>query len=127
VLKALDAAAVSLRSKLGESLSTVQEYATPLADATTPSLDALKAFSLGQKTRATKGPTAALPFYKKAVELDSNFAYAYLALAVSYSGLNEAGLATEYARKAYELREKVSERERFSIEAFYYETVTGEL
>jgi eukaryotic-like serine/threonine-protein kinase len=127
VLKALDGAAVRLRSKLGESLSTVQEYATPLADATTSSLEALKAFSLGQKTRATKGPTAALPFYKRAVELDPNFAYAYLALAVSYSDLNEPALAAEYARKAYELREKVSERERFSIEAFYYQTVTGEL
>jgi tetratricopeptide (TPR) repeat protein len=127
VLKALDAAAIRLRSKLGESLSTVQEYATPLEDATTSSLEALKAYSLGQKTRFAKGVTAALPFYKRAVELDPNFAYAYLALAVSYSGLNEAGLATEYARKAYELRKKVSERERFSIEASYYWSVTGEL
>ncbi|MGA9142523.1 MAG: tetratricopeptide repeat protein [Candidatus Acidiferrales bacterium] len=127
VLKALDAAAVDLRSKLGESLSTVQEYATPLADATTPSLEALKAFSLGQKTRSTKGSTAALPFYKSAVELDPNFAYAYSALAVCYENLNEAGLAAEYARKAHELREKVSERERFSIEAHYYQFVTGEL
>ena len=127
VLKALDAAAVSLRGKLGESLSSVQGYATPLADATTPSLEALKAFSLGQKTRATKGATAALPFYMRAIELDPHFAEAYSTLAASYSNLNEAGLALEYARKAYELREKVSERERFSIEAFYYQYVTGEL
>jgi serine/threonine protein kinase/tetratricopeptide (TPR) repeat protein len=127
VLKALDAAAISLRSKLGESLSTVQEYATPLADATTPSLEALKAFSIGDKTLYAKGDTAALPFYKRAVELDPNFAYAYLALAVSYYNLNEKGLAAEYARKAYELREKVSEWERFSIEANYYWNVTGEL
>jgi len=127
VLKAMDAAAVRLRSKLGESLSTVQEYSTPLADATTPSLEALKAYSLGQKTRYTKGNTAALPFYKRAVELDPNFAYAYATLAVSYSNLNEAGLAAEYGRKAYELREKVSERERSGIEAVYYWSVTGEL
>jgi tetratricopeptide (TPR) repeat protein len=68
-----------------------------------------------------------LPFFKRAVELDPNFAEAYLALAVGYSNLNERGLAAEYARKAYELREKVSERERFRIEAFYYYNVTGEL
>jgi serine/threonine protein kinase/Tfp pilus assembly protein PilF len=127
VLKALDAGAISLRSKLGESLSTVQEYATPLEDVTTSSLEALKAFSLGQKTRYAKGDTAALPFYKRAVELDPNFAYAYLGPAVSYLNLGELGLAAKYARKAYELREKVSERERLSIEGFYYKNVTGEL
>jgi len=127
VLKALDAAAVSLRSKLGESLSTVQEYSTPLADATTPSLEALKAFSLGTKTEDAKGDTAALPFYKRAVELDPNFAIAYLALGNTYHNLNEAGLAGEFSRKAYGLREKVSERERFSIDAYYYEYMTGEL
>jgi serine/threonine protein kinase/tetratricopeptide (TPR) repeat protein len=127
VLKALDAAAVRLRGKLGESLNTVQEYATPLADATTASLEALKAYSLGYKMRYAKGETAVLPFFKRAVELDPNFAYAYAALAISYSNLNEAGLAAEYGRKAYELREKVSERERFGIEGFYYVNVTGEL
>ena len=77
VLKALDAAAVSLRSKLGESLSSVQKYATPLEEATTPSLEALQAYSLGTKTYFAKGDTAALPFYKRAVELDPNFAMAY--------------------------------------------------
>jgi serine/threonine protein kinase/Flp pilus assembly protein TadD len=127
VLKALDAAAVRLRSKLGESLNTVQGYATPLEDATTPSLDALKALSLGHKTVAAKGDTAALPFYKRATELDPNFAEAYRSLAISYRNLSEAGLAAEYGRKAYDLREKVSERERFAIEAFYYWNVTGEL
>jgi len=127
VLGALDAAVASLRSKLGESLSTVQEYATPLVDVTTPSLEALKAISVGDSTRAAKGDTAALPFYKRAIELDPNFAYAYNTLSASYSNLGELGLAAEYARKAYALREKVSESERFSIEAFYYQTVTGEL
>ena len=79
VLKALDRAAVSLRSKLGESLSSVQKYATPVEEATTPSLPALQAYSLGSKTRAAKGDAAALPFYKQAVELDPNFAIAYRA------------------------------------------------
>src|SRR5262249_50107967 len=91
VLKALDSAAISLRGKLGETLSTVQEYATPLWEATTPSLEALKAYSLGQKARYAKGDTATLPFLKRAVELDPNFAYAYLALSVTYSNLGEVG------------------------------------
>ena len=127
VLKALDAAAVGLRNKLGESLSTVQEYATPLEDATTQSLEALKAFSLGNKTGFAKGDTAALPFYKQAVELDPSFAYAYNNLAVRHFNLNEPGVAAEYSRKAYALRQNLSERERFSIEGFYYLNVTGEL
>ena len=79
------------------------------------------------KTYFAKGQTAALPFYKRAIELDSNFAEAYRRLAVSYSALSEPGLAAEYARKAYERRERVSERERFSIEGSYYLNVTGEL
>jgi eukaryotic-like serine/threonine-protein kinase len=127
VLKALDKAAVSLRSKLGESLSSVQKYATPLEEATTPSLEALKAYSLGWKTNLAKGNTAALPFYKRAVNLDPNFAMPYAAMSAAYSNLNEAGRAAENARKAYELREKVSERERLFIEATYYMVATGEL
>ncbi len=127
VLKALDAAAISLRSKLGESLSSVQKYDTPVEEATTPSLEALKAYSLGQKTAYAKGDTAALPFFKRAVELDPNFAMAYRAMSAVYYNLDEVGRAAEYARKAYDLREKVSERERLSIEAFYYSSATGEL
>ena len=127
VLKALDNAAVSLRGKLGESLSSVQKYATPLEEATTPSLEALKAYSLGQKTGRAKGSTAALPFYKRAVELDPNFAMAYVQMSRVYSDYNEAGQEAECARKAYELREKVSERERFKIDSSYYDAVTGEL
>ena len=127
VLKALDNAAVSLRSKLGESLSSVQKYAAPVQEATTPSLEALKEYSLGLKTRYAKGSIAALPFYKQAIELDPNFAMGYRALSSTYSNFNEAGRAAEDIRKAYELREKVSERERFSIEAFYYYFYTGEL
>jgi serine/threonine protein kinase/Tfp pilus assembly protein PilF len=127
VLKALGNAAVSLRSKLGESLSTVQKYATPVEEATTPSLEALKVYSLGLKTWNVKGDTEALPFFKRAVDLDPNFAMAYRAMSSTYSNLGEAGRGTENARKAYALREKVSERERFSIEGFYYLVATGEL
>ncbi len=127
VLKALDAAAVSLRAKLGESLSSVQKYATPVEEATTPSLEALKAYSLGRKMQAAKGDVPALPFYKRAVELDPNFAAAYRSMSVVYGNLNELGRAAENSRKAYELREKVSERERLAIEAIYYTYTTGEL
>ena len=127
VLKALDNAAVSLRGKLGESLSSVQKYGTPVEEATTPSLEALKAYSLGVKTTYAKGHTAALPFYQRAVELDPNFAMAYVNLGGAYFVLNEIGRGAQNARKAYDLREKVSERERFSIERRYYMTATGEL
>ena len=127
VLNALDKAAVSLRSKLGESLSSVEKYATPIEEATTPSLEALKAYSLGQKMTLAKGNTAALPFYKRAVELDPNFALAYNALSVAYLNQHEFARASEDARKSYELREKVSDRERFYIESNYYMTATGEL
>jgi eukaryotic-like serine/threonine-protein kinase len=127
VLKALDRAAISVRGKLGESLSSVQKYATPVEEATTSSLEALNAYSLGWKTRFAKGDTAALPFYKRAVELDPNFAMSYRTMAAIYGNLDEGERAAENSRKAYDLREKVSERERFSIEAYYYQTVTGEL
>ena len=125
VLKALDAAAVSLRGKLGESLSSVQKYATPVEEATTPSLEALKAYSLGVKTYYAKGLTASRLLFQRAVDLDPNFAMAYLWL--SFTGQREVGWATENAHKAYDLREKVSERERFWIEGSYYTDVTGEL
>jgi eukaryotic-like serine/threonine-protein kinase len=88
---------------------------------------ALKAYSLAVKTYSAKGHTAALPFFKRAVELDPNFAIAYSAMSALYRDLNEVGLAAENARKAYERREKVSERERFFIEGRYYLIATGEL
>src|SRR5208283_5053424 len=126
VLKALDAAAVGMRSKLGESLSSVQKYATPVEEATTPSLEALKAYSLGVKMYETSELAAALPFYKRAVELDPNFAMAYARMAVTYGSLEEDTRSDENLRKAYGLREKVSERERLFIEGFYLMN-TGEL
>jgi tetratricopeptide (TPR) repeat protein len=127
VLSALDAAAVSLRSKLGESLSSVQKYETPLREATTPSLEALNAYSLGHKMFSTKGATAALPFFQRAVELDPNFAEAYASISATYDNLGEAELAAEYSRKAYELRGNASNLERFAIETNYYEVATREI
>lgn len=127
VLKALDRATLSVRRKLGESLRTVENFATPVEEATTPSLEALKAYSVGREVAAVKGDTAALPYYKQAVELDPNFAMAYRYMASAYTNLNEVGRAAENARRAFELRGKVSERERLFIEGHYYLSVTGEL
>jgi serine/threonine protein kinase/tetratricopeptide (TPR) repeat protein len=127
VLPALDKATKQLRSRLGESLGSIDKYAAPLQEATTPSLDALRAYSLGWKTHRTKGGPAAIPFYQRAVELDPNFAIAYNQLAVTYRNTFDFDRMEEYASKAYQLRERVSERERFAIEAFYYHYATGEL
>jgi DNA-binding winged helix-turn-helix (wHTH) protein/tetratricopeptide (TPR) repeat protein len=127
VLSALDKAITGMRSKLGESLSSIEKYDTPLPEATTSSLEALRAYSMGIRAERAEGATAALPFYKRAVELDPGFAIAYNHLAVLYSNLDEAPRAEENARKAYQLKNKVSERERFAIEANYYHSVTGEL
>jgi serine/threonine protein kinase/tetratricopeptide (TPR) repeat protein len=127
ILKALDEAATKLREKLGESLSTVEKFDAPLDQATTPSLEALKALSVGIKTLQEKGSAAAIPFFNHAIELDPNFAAAYGALGISYSNLREPGLANENLQKAYNLRDKVSEREKFRISASYYLLVTGEL
>jgi eukaryotic-like serine/threonine-protein kinase len=128
VLKALDRVTVSLRASLGESLATVQKYDTPIEEATTSSLNALKAFSSGLKIYSEKGDLAAIPFLKRAIELDPNFARAYDQLGVMYvADLNEPGLAAQYLRRAYELRDRVSEHERMNITASYYAYVTGEL
>jgi eukaryotic-like serine/threonine-protein kinase len=125
VLKALDHAASGLRTKLGETLASVQKFDVPV-EATTPSLEALKAYSMGITTGRTKGDAEAIPFMKRALELDPNFAMADVGLGVEYSNLGQASLAAEYARKAYELRDHVSDRERYRISAFYFQYVTGE-
>jgi tetratricopeptide (TPR) repeat protein len=127
VLKALGAAATRMRGKLGESLVSVRKYDTPLEEATTPSLEALKAYSLARKLNLAKGFTAALPFYQRATDLDPGFASAYGWMSDLYNGLVQGGQAAECASKAYALREKVSERERFNIEGRYYLFGTGEL
>jgi serine/threonine protein kinase/Flp pilus assembly protein TadD len=126
VLKTLGKAAGKLRGKLGESLATVEKFDVP-AEATTPSLEALKAYSMGGRTAIRTGDTEAIPFYKRAIELDPNFALAYAALGASYFNLNQADLAAENATKAYELRDRVSERERYRIATTYYHAVTGDL
>ncbi len=128
VLAAMDKAAANLRSKLGESLSTVRKFDTPIEQATTSSLDALRAYSLGRKTLAAKGDNAAaVPLFQQAIRLDPNFAMAYASLGTSYGNLGETSLGAENTRKAYELRERVSEREKFYIESHYYSIVTGDL
>jgi len=126
VLKALSKAAASLRAKLGESLASVQKFDVPV-EATTPSLEALKAYSMGITTGRTKGDAEAIPFMRRAVELDPNFAMAYVGLAVEYANLGRASLAAENSRKSYDLRDHVSERERYRISAFYFQYVTGEV
>src|SRR6202451_1986260 len=126
VLKALSTAATSLRSRLGESLASVQKFDVPV-EATTPSLEALKAYSMGITTGRTKGNAEAIPFMKRALELDPNFAMAYAGLAVIYGNLGQASLAADYAKKAYDLRDRVSERERYRISALYFQNVTSEV
>jgi eukaryotic-like serine/threonine-protein kinase len=127
VLDELGGAASTLRSALGESLASVQRFDVPLAEATTVSLEALKAFSLGQKTYSEQGFGAALLYDQHAIELDPNFAMGYRALGLDYSSLGEAERAREYFSKAFQLREHASERERLEITAAYYRHVTGEL
>ncbi len=127
VLEALGKTASDIRNKLGESLSTVQKFDTPLEQATTPSLEALKAFSSGRKIMFTTGATEAVPFFRRAVELDSNFAIAYAWLGRAYRDLDENALAMEYTRKAYELRGTASAAEKDFIEASYYIVSTGDL
>lgn len=127
VLKALDSGAVRMRGKLGESLSSVQKYATPV-EATTSSLDALQAFSLAYKDIVVKDDNpGALLQAQRAVRLDPSFATAYGLLAIVYRNLGEMTLATDNIRRAYELRERVSERERLEIEAYYDQIATGDL
>jgi tetratricopeptide (TPR) repeat protein len=127
VLKALDDSASNLRTTLGESLTSVQKFATPLEEATTPSLEALKAYSIGRRTSFTKGNLAALPYELRAIELDPDFAIAYVGLAAAYSNMGQATKALENATKAFALRARVSERERNRISASYYSFGTGEL
>jgi len=127
VLDALGDAAAKLRRELGESLGTVQKFDVPLQQATTSSLEALRAFTLGNKAAREKGSSAALPYYQRAIELDPNFAMAYRAMGANYSNLAEVGRASEYYSKAFQLRDHISEREKLTIAADYYDTVTGEL
>jgi serine/threonine protein kinase/tetratricopeptide (TPR) repeat protein len=127
VLDTLGQAASKLRTELGESLATVQKLDVPLAEATTSSLEALQAYSLGRKADNEKGYAASLPHYQRAIELDPNFAIGYLAVGNDYTNLGELGRASEYYTKAFQLRDHASELEKLAIAADYYQTVTGEL
>jgi serine/threonine protein kinase/tetratricopeptide (TPR) repeat protein len=126
VLGALDKAAARLRERLGESLASVQRFDTPVAKATTTSLEALQAYSLGRKTRDDKGEADSVPLFKRAIELDPEFAMAHATLASVFANLGQADLSSEFSKKAYALRDRVSDRERFYIDAHYYEFATGD-
>ena len=127
VLTALGSAATQLRSKLGESLASIKKFDKPLEQVTTTSLDALKAYSLGWAKHMQGDEPDAVPLFQRAISLDPNFAMAYAALGTSEGNLGEMGLAEEYIQKAYELRDRASDRERVYITAHYYDTVTGEI
>ena len=126
VLQALGTAATSLRRKLGESLASIRQFDTPILQATTPSLEALKAYSLAVRLHNEKGASAAIPLYQRAISLDPDFAAAYAGLGVSYANIGQSGAAIENLNKAFERRERVSEREKLSISSTYY-LVLGDL
>jgi eukaryotic-like serine/threonine-protein kinase len=127
VLDALGEAASKLRGELGESLATVQKFDVPLEQATTSSLEALKAYSLGEKAYGESSSSAALPYLQRAIELDPNFAMGYAAVGNAYFSMGETGRASEYYTKAFQLREHASERERLALTTDYFHNVTGEL
>ncbi|HZL66139.1 MAG TPA: tetratricopeptide repeat protein, partial [Candidatus Limnocylindrales bacterium] len=127
VLDSLGEAATRLRGQLGESLATVQKFDVPLEQATTSSLEALKAYSLAAKATNEKGAAAGLPHDLDAIQLDPNFAMGYRSVGLDYYSRGELGRASEYFAKAFELRKHASEREGLTISADYYSTVTGEL
>src|ERR1051325_4161614 len=127
VLSALGTAASNLRKKLGESLSSIQKYDVGIEQATTSSLEALKAYSMGNEERSKGRTRESLPFYKRAVELDPNFAMAYARIGVYYGNQEQLDAAKQYVQKAYDLRDRVSERERLYIVEKYYTYITGEI
>jgi serine/threonine protein kinase/tetratricopeptide (TPR) repeat protein len=127
VLHALGEAAMKLREKLGESLQSIQKFDAPIEQGTTSSLEALKAFSLGVEQQLKGKYLDAIPFLKRATVIDANFALAYARMASMYYNSRQYDLAAEASQKAFELRDRVSERERLYISAGYYDNVTGEL
>ena len=127
VLNSLSQIARTFRTRVGESLATVEKHSTPLAEATTPSLEALKAYSTGMKVALSSGSAAAIPFFRRAVEIDPKFAMAYANLGLRYSSVGESVLSAESTTKAWQLRDRVSDRERFFIDFTYDRQVTGNL
>ena len=126
VLSSLGEAATKLREKLGESLASVQKFDKPLDQATTSSLEALKAFTLGDQQHTKLEDIAAMPFYQRAIELDPNFAFAHLRLGIAAGNTDQLSLATKEVAKAFELRDRTSEYERLYITAYYYDD-TGQI
>ena len=127
VLNSLSEIVRKLRTRLGESLATVEKHSTPLADATTSSLEALKVYSTGQRLNLTSGTAAAIPLFRRAVDIDPNFALAHAHLALKYSEIGASVLSAESATKAWQLRDRVSDRERFFIDFIYDRDGTGNL
>ena len=127
VLKALGGIATNLRRRFGESLASVEKYSTPLDEATTPSLEALKAYSTGLKVGFSEGFEAGIPLFKRAIDIDPNFAMAHAHLGLWYSSVGESELARESTIRAYELRAQTSDREKFFITAMYYRDAIGNL
>src|SRR6266853_710992 len=128
VLKSLGEASSKIREKLGESLTSVQKYDAPPENVTTPSLEALKAYSLGYRAQIVKGDyPAAVPFFQQAIGLDPNFAMAHARLGTIFSNLGQMTRCAESTRKAFDLRDRVSERERFYVTSHYEALVTGNL
>jgi serine/threonine protein kinase/tetratricopeptide (TPR) repeat protein len=127
VLNSLSQIASKFRTRMGESLSTVEKHSTPLAQATTSSLEALKAYSTGMKVVVSSGTAASVPFFRRATEIDPKFALAYAQLGVSYSGIGESVLSAESTTKAWQLRDRVSDQEKFFIDFTYDRQVTGNL
>src|SRR6185369_4127676 len=116
----------NLRTRLGESQATVEQHSIPLAEATTPSLEALKAYSTGMKLMVS-GDVASTPSFRRAIDIDPNFAIAYAVLGLAYSNSGESVLSAESTTKAWQLRDRVSAREQFFIDFTYYRQVTGNL
>ena len=127
VLKSLDAAASHLREKLGESIASVQKFATPLEQATTSSLEALQQFSLGQAQHQKGKDDEALPYLQRAIALDPNFAMAYATLGVCNANLIHQEQANTYISKAFDLKDRASDREKLYISSHYYDIVTGDI
>jgi eukaryotic-like serine/threonine-protein kinase len=127
VLNALSQIATKLRSRVGESLTTVKKYDIPLAEATTPSLEALKAYSAGWQVNFSSGSAAALPFFSRAIEIDPNFASAYAALGRMYGDIGESVLSAQNTSKAYQFRNRTSDQERYFISLNYDLQATGNL
>jgi tetratricopeptide (TPR) repeat protein len=125
VLDAITQMTRDFRKRVGESAATLQEHDVPLAEATTASIDALQAYSLGLQAQASKGEEASIPFFRRAVELDPKFAMAYAYMSLEYGSSGSTELATENIRKAYQLAGHVSDNERFFISAYYYGRAVG--